>query len=466
MTAERRIRRISGHPEIRAVARAWLIGVALVAMTFATARPAQASVATTSLTNSEGLQFYIMTNTSSSGGFVLGTFTTPVHGTYLTYTTTTNQWYSVISSTWVPTSTWITWNTWWTTTSTYCNPIQLHFVSKAALQLTDCLGDTTTVSGTPSYYFDWYALGPYYNGYWSTSTWTTTSGFMTYFGTWFTSTWSTTTTVNSASTAWDHAYDFSYILDVTVLGGGGLTTFGNNGPITTEESGREIVMGPQTIDNLEVTRKVYVPTTGDWVRHLVILQNPTGSAITTDLDVRGNLGSSAATIVNTTSSGDAVVALGDRWVTTSQGPAGGCCDPDLFHNVDGPGANDAADAIAFPGSGAASWSWNNVKVPAGRKKVYAFFVGGKTTRVAAAASAAAVDAQPNALKAGMSKSEKQRTRNWAFSQAAVAVVDDGGSSNNCLATIVPVSSSQAAASSATLLLLPLLGYLYFRRRRR
>jgi len=267
------------------------------------------------------------------------------------------------------------------------------------------------------------------------------------------------------------SYDTAYRLSIDVAGGSGSTGFTGNA-VSTESAGREIVMGPQTIDGLEVTRKVFVPAGERWVRHLIIITNTTGAPLTTDIDITSNLGSDSRTRNYATQSGDKIATTADRWVVTTQ--INWCCDPHLYHNIDGPGGADALDAITFAlGSDTPSWSWNNVTIDPGDTAVYGFFVGGRTIPADAVTTANAIDATPNSLATGMNQAEVTNVRNWSITgggnrrRVEIPYDESNNGNNGPKCTISAGSDSPADTSTilaAMLMLLPIMWAALGRRR--
>lgn len=105
-----------------------------------------------------------------------------------------------------------------------------------------------------------------------------------------------------------------------------------------EADGRQVVIGPQAVDDVEVTRKVYVPNDQSFARYLEIISNPTAGAVTYTVSIVTNPGSDALTTIVSTSSGDATLTAGDDWLVTDD--ADGSGDPTLAHVVSGPGGID------------------------------------------------------------------------------------------------------------------------------
>ena len=84
---------------------------------------------------------------------------------------------------------------------------------------------------------------------------------------------------------------------------------------STELAGRQIAYAPVTMGGLQVTRKVYVPEDGSYVRYLEVLHNPTGGAIagpiTTDLQLVGQLAEPFRVVRSTTDTGGAYFVTDD-----------------------------------------------------------------------------------------------------------------------------------------------------------
>jgi hypothetical protein len=106
-----------------------------------------------------------------------------------------------------------------------------------------------------------------------------------------------------------------------------------------EENTRELVIGPAVVRDLEVTRKVFVPTAGRFIRFLETLHNPTAMPITVSVDAYSILGASADTPVRVLV---APTATNTTFAVTDQ--LGACCSPVLAHVFGGPGAPVAVES--------------------------------------------------------------------------------------------------------------------------
>ena len=178
------------------------------------------------------------------------------------------------------------------------------------------------------------------------------------------------------------------VLDVVSAG---VPTRFTGAPIATvEDGGREVAVSQQGLAGLNVTRKVSVPRTGFFSRHLDIFRNPTAQPITIDVRVSSQTNH---TLVMMTSSGDTLLDVTsaearDRWlVLDDASDAGGV--PATAFVFDGSDAADRADvAVVSAGSPRQlTYEWQSVTVPANGTFAYLYFVSQQTSRGAAQASA-------------------------------------------------------------------------------
>jgi hypothetical protein len=78
--------------------------------------------------------------------------------------------------------------------------------------------------------------------------------------------------------------------------------------------GRELRLGPVAVaPGLNVTRKIYVPETGGWVRFIDVAENPADVPRTATFDLFDNIGYVPQTAIFT-SDGDAQFELNDDWI--------------------------------------------------------------------------------------------------------------------------------------------------------
>jgi len=197
------------------------------------------------------------------------------------------------------------------------------------------------------------------------------------------------------------AYDYAYALWVDVNGSGEVQ-FSGNGSATLEDAGREVVIGTQTIGGVEITRKIYVPSSEPWIRHLIIVYNPSASAHTVDLLIQSNFGADGKGY-----------RTGALLGTTVRNYSNGG-NPWVFTNIDGVGASDPMDAyVNRNGYGDGdNWRWNNISLAPGATKVYQFFAGGTALSNDAFSIFTAIKGEPPSLNVGMSTLELDSVQNW------------------------------------------------------
>jgi len=206
----------------------------------------------------------------------------------------------------------------------------------------------------------------------------------TYYSTTQISTPSSTTLFYSlpvSSTSFKDVYDRGYVIFVD---GQDI----NWAHITTEADGREIVFGPHWLTNVNLTLKVFVPDDQVWVRYLVLLENPAITPIEVTLQAASDFGSGTDHRILATQGGDRIAGPGDRWFVSTQ--VNKCCDPHLFHNMDGPGGVDALDEWYKGNLNTPALYWRNISIPGESTVAYAFFVGGRLTGADALATAMAL----------------------------------------------------------------------------
>jgi hypothetical protein len=129
-------------------------------------------------------------------------------------------------------------------------------------------------------------------------------------------------------------------------GGLVLTSFASSNPTAIEDGRREVVIGPQTISGVDVTRKIYVPDDQGFARFLEVVTNTSSVPINHTLRVTTNLGSDNGTVRVATSSGDQAFTVADNWLVTDD--ENGFGDVTMLHVIAGAGGQrPSAVANAF-----------------------------------------------------------------------------------------------------------------------
>ncbi|MCY2993082.1 MAG: FG-GAP-like repeat-containing protein [Planctomycetota bacterium] len=156
-------------------------------------------------------------------------------------------------------------------------------------------------------------------------------------------------------------------------------------PPNLQNSARTLVLPPQTIAGLTVSREITVPDTGseDFARTVDVFENSSGSSITTTVRLVGNLGSDAATTVFNTSDGDTTLEPSDQWIGTDDGDGTGT--PAIIHYLHGSGSNLQPTSVVRTGDNI-EWTYQ-LTVPTGATVRLAHFTILADTRAAAETAA-------------------------------------------------------------------------------
>ena len=223
------------------------------------------------------------------------------------------------------------------------------------------------------------------------------------------------------------------------LGEGGAFRDFVAGEAFEEEGGREkILTGRDDVSGLEITRKVFVPADGYFVRYLEILENPTAAPI--EIDVRidsflrfvrnqrdGQRFTDSFQIVGT-SSGEPLLEAGDRWavldVDLSFSPVLDELVPTLGHVFDGEGGGVAAERKVYDvdfGGGSATGrgftrlraEWRQLTVPPGASVALLHFGIQQSEIPAAVAAAERLEALPPEAIADLTTAEIDAVANFA-----------------------------------------------------
>lgn len=202
---------------------------------------------------------------------------------------------------------------------------------------------------------------------------------------------------------------------------------------TRELGGRQFVVRQQGLQGLTVTRKVFVPVSGYFSRHLEILTNPTEAPITVGVHLTSKLsgrsngfGAYIHYFVGTTSSGDATLNPGvDRWVTLDGSGVDGYYQSGgssrLALVFDGENAAESADVLEHAQGqfnsfepGTFSLGWESITVPAGGQVALLHFVGQQPTAPAATAAASRLASLPPEALDGLTSAELASVVNFAL----------------------------------------------------
>ena len=203
------------------------------------------------------------------------------------------------------------------------------------------------------------------------------------------------------------AYDGAYFLNV------GGVAFSTQFPClyagTLDAGGRQIALGAVNLGSVQVTRKMYSPAEGGFMRYLEILKNPGSTAVTTSVKVSGNLGSDSSTrIVVAPSTTSFTYAVTDQ--------SGFCCDPLLAHVFSGTSPRAPVSALQFTNNNDnIFYRWDNITIQPGQTVILMHFAVQRDfsnlTATRAQADSLSALSDPNALT-GMTAAEKAAVLNF------------------------------------------------------
>ncbi|HMD96237.1 MAG TPA: carboxypeptidase regulatory-like domain-containing protein [Terriglobia bacterium] len=257
-------------------------------------------------------------------------------------------------------------------------------------------------------------------------------------------------------------------MNLDIVSNGGDNFFTGQATGTTTQSGQEIDVQQQGIAGLNVTRKIFVPNSGYFVRYLDEITNPTSSPITVNVKLLTNIRptNSGFPGVLATSSGDSAPSNGDDWLTVGDNldedpflffQRTNFVIPELAFVFEGPGAAEAPSAASFNllpativtkifagGSsdiGQVEYEWDSVTIPANGTVAYLNFVAQQTSRAGALASAQRLVQLPPEALVGLGTDEIGEIQNFA--------VPAGGSTVAALPLLAANVFGQVQASDAT-----------------
>jgi protocatechuate 3,4-dioxygenase beta subunit len=226
---------------------------------------------------------------------------------------------------------------------------------------------------------------------------------------------------------------FSYTLqapdtggfNLNILSGGSAIPFTGNTEGSQELSGRQVDITQDSMAGLTVTRKVYVPPTGYFVRYVEELTNPGSTPVTVGVQIVSNESAQYwPDSIVASSSGNATLNVTnsqnpDRWIVVdgTEGTANTSGEPPIVaYAFDGPGASMPVDTASYStplyDSAQVLYQWSNVTVPAGGTVAFLHFGSQQSSRSAAAASAARLIQLPPEALMGISSQDLAAIQNF------------------------------------------------------
>lgn len=185
--------------------------------------------------------------------------------------------------------------------------------------------------------------------------------------------------------------------------------------------GQEITLDEFNGTGLKVTRRVFVPKTGYFVRYLETIENLTSAPVTVDVRITTNIsqGNGNPRIVDS-SDRDEILSVTDpinrdRWVVIDDLTDGVSAIPPIGHVFDGTGAAEQvsqADFSLVGTVGKLQWQWGNVTVPPGATVSYMHFGLQQLNRSAGRAAAERLALLPPEVLEGLSLADLTTIRNF------------------------------------------------------
>jgi hypothetical protein len=177
---------------------------------------------------------------------------------------------------------------------------------------------------------------------------------------------------------------------------------------TFEAAGRQLVLGPVTVHNLQVSRKIFSPAAGGFARYLEEIQNPGTTPVVVSVTISGNLGSDNSTRV-------VVSPAQTKFTYAITDQNGICCDPLLAHVFAGATSTLVPTVQFIQTNDEPFYRWDNVSIPAGQTAILMHFAVQRPpsdlTGTKAQAASLVNLTDPNALS-GMSAAEKAAVANF------------------------------------------------------
>ena len=168
------------------------------------------------------------------------------------------------------------------------------------------------------------------------------------------------------------------------------TFYNDNGAATLDCNNRDVVLGEQTIGDLTVSRRVYVPDNDAFARWSTTITNNGTADAAVQFDVVNNLGSDGSTEILGSSSGDVTAEVTDTWVATG----GDYFDPRLAHVLHNGQGTVAPSLVEFvDGDDNPTWRYE-FTLAAGQTGIIVNFVSGQPTNADALTKGAEIVTLP------------------------------------------------------------------------
>jgi hypothetical protein len=194
---------------------------------------------------------------------------------------------------------------------------------------------------------------------------------------------------------------------------------GSGNSAASEEDKREVVIRQAGLAGLAVTRKVFVPTTGYFIRYLEILENPGSEPVTVDVALESAMGDGnfLPSVVGS-ADGDNALDPEDDWVLLDDANAEdiytastGQLAP-LGVSLSGPGGLRPTAASWEGGTRRLTYRWNGVTLLPGQKAAFLHLMTPQADRTRGRASAIRLSQIPPEILLGLTPEEAAAVRNF------------------------------------------------------
>ena len=195
---------------------------------------------------------------------------------------------------------------------------------------------------------------------------------------------------------------------------------GNCAPATATATmgldGRELLVNTQTINGVDVSRRVFMPEQGavPWIRMMDYMTNNGMAQVSFNYDNEGNLGSDTGTAIFADSSGDNILVASDRWFVSDDAEDGTVgWDPALAFNYFGAGGTGPFSVTTTGVAGEDDIGFNYpIVLDPGETAIVMWFVSMAHTRAEAITAAQYMDTLPVEALAGISATDAANIINW------------------------------------------------------
>jgi hypothetical protein len=223
----------------------------------------------------------------------------------------------------------------------------------------------------------------------------------------------------------NYAYDGAE--ELYLIDSGGTSSeygYGENEVAIYELNNQGISLQEPGLDDLTVTRKVYVPSNGYFARYLEILTNPGTTPVTVSVQLQTYFGYYYESALMANSNGTPTVDRTTQWMvegptgTNTAYPAG---PPTVSEVLAGPGAAQTLASASYSGSDL-TYQWDNVTVQPGASAIFMHFTSQQATSAASVASAERlVQLPPEALE-GLTVDEISEIQNFSLPANGVSTL--------------------------------------------